>query len=289
MIYILIIQLVCISVAFILMKGMRMLELDHIRKSFGDKTVLKDITLTVETGEIISILGSSGSGKTTLLNIILGILNSDSGKLMFNGEDITDAPLEDRNFNIVFQDYALFPHLNAYDNIVYGLKNQEGATDEAELKEIIDLFDLSDHLNKRISELSGGQKQRVALARTIVMKPKVLLLDEPLSALDSVIKESIKELIKEISNRYNLTTIMVTHDPEEALTLSDRILLLNQGEVAQYDTPTQIINNPANDFVMDFIIKQLNVKRTNINELFSEATEMSSNEINSDELVRVNE
>lgn len=289
MVYILIIQLVCISVALILMKGMRMLELDHIRKSFGDKTVLKDITLTVETGEIISILGSSGSGKTTLLNIILGILNSDSGKLRFNGEDITDAPLEDRNFNIVFQDYALFPHLNAYDNIVYGLKNQEGVTDEKELKEIIDLFDLSDHLNKRISELSGGQKQRVALARTIVMKPKVLLLDEPLSALDSVIKESIKELIKEISDRYNLTTIMVTHDPEEALTLSDRILLLNQGEVAQYDTPTQIINNPANDFVMDFIIKQLNVKRTNINELFSEATEMSSNEINSDDLVTVNE
>lgn len=250
-----------------------MLELNQINKSFDGKLVLDEISLSIQTGEIISILGSSGSGKTTLLNIILGILKQDSGQLIFNGKDITKSSLEDRNFNIVFQDYALFPHLNAKENITYGLKNNKGVTDKKELEEIIALFDLKPHLNKKIAELSGGQKQRVALARTIVMKPEVLLLDEPLSALDSVIKESIKNLIKEISSRYNLTTIMVTHDPEEALTLSDRILLLNQGKIAQYDTPKKIIKNPANDFVKNFIIQQLDIKRTNINQLFTKANQ----------------
>lgn len=170
-----------------------MLELKNITKSFGDTPVLNGISLTLDKGRIMSILGPSGGGKTTLLNIILGI---------------TDA--------------------------------------------------------------TGGQKQRVALARTLVMKPRLLLLDEPLSALDGVIKESIKAKIKQIVDQYNLTTIMVTHDPEEACTMSDRVLILNQGRIAQYDTPENIIEHPASDFVRDFILHQLEVKRNNIYSLFSE-------------------
>lgn len=254
----------------------KMLELIDITKTFDDKTVLNNISLNINTGEIVSILGSSGSGKTTLLNIILGILKQDSGNIVFNGENISNKPLAERDFNIVFQDYALFPHLNAYENIIYGLKNQKGnkkPIDKSTVDETIELFDLNEHLDKRISELSGGQKQRVALARTIVMRPQVLLLDEPLSALDGVIKETIKELIKRISRKYNLTTIIVTHDPEEALTLSDKVLILNQGKIAQYDEPVNIIKNSKSEFIETFILKQLEIKYANIQSLFgSEST-----------------
>ena len=176
-----------------------MLELQNVKKAFNGNEILKGISLNVEDGEIISILGPSGSGKTTLLNLILGITDIDSGKLIYNGEDLTKVPMERRGFNIVFQDYALFPNLNAYQNITYGLKNKPGISTKEEVDELIELLGLKEHLDKRIEELSGGQKQRVALARTMVMKPKILLLDEPLSALDGVIKESIKERIKTIA------------------------------------------------------------------------------------------
>ena len=194
-----------------------MLKLQNIKKSFDGKEVLKDISIEVGDGEIVSILGPSGCGKTTLLNIILGLTNPDSGEINFNGEDITKVPMEKRGFNIVFQDYALFPNLNAYQNITYGLKNKPGISTQEEIDDFINLLGLKEHLNKKIEQLSGGQKQRVALARTLVMKPKILLLDEPLSALDGVIKESIKERIKTIAKEFNLTIIIVTHDPEEAL------------------------------------------------------------------------
>ena len=203
-----------------------MLELSHIQKSFDGVSVLKDISIQVEDGEIVSILGPSGCGKTTLLNIILGIVEADAGTIVYNGEDLTRTVMEKRGFNIVFQDYALFPNLNVYQNITYGLKNKPGISSEEEVEELIHLLGLEDHLNKRVDQLSGGQKQRVALARTMVMKPRILLLDEPLSALDGVIKESIKDRIKTIAREYHLTTIIVTHDPEEALTLSDRILII---------------------------------------------------------------
>ena len=247
-----------------------MLELKQIGKSFDGVPVLKDISIRVEDGEIVSILGPSGCGKTTLLNIILGILDADAGQILYNGEDLTHTPMEKRGFNIVFQDYALFPNLNVRQNITYGLRNKPGISTEAEVQDMIALLGLGDHLNKRIDQLSGGQKQRVALARTLVMKPRILLLDEPLSALDGVIKESIKAKIKQIVDHYNLTTIMVTHDPEEACTMSDRVLILNQGRIAQYDTPENIIEHPASDFVRDFILHQLEVKRNNIYSLFSE-------------------
>lgn len=245
-----------------------MLEMKNIRKAFDGKVILDDISLNIKDGEIVSILGPSGSGKTTLLNLILGITDIDKGKLIYNGKDLTNVPMEQRGFNIVFQDYALFPNLNAYQNITYGLKNKPGISTKEEVSELIDLLGLREHLDKKIEQLSGGQKQRVALARTMVMKPKILLLDEPLSALDGVIKESIKDRIKTIAREYNLTTIIVTHDPEEALTLSDRVLIINQGKISQYGRPEEIINKPSNPFIKEFILNQLEIKRNNIFTLF---------------------
>ena len=163
-----------------------MLKLEHISKSFDGVTVLNDISLEVQDGEIVSILGPSGCGKTTLLNLILGITDADKGMIYYQEEDITKLPMEKRDFNIVFQDYALFPNLNVYQNIVYGLRNKPGLSTAKEVDALIDLLELRAHLDKKIEQLSGGQKQRVALARTMVMKPKILLLDEPLSALDGV-------------------------------------------------------------------------------------------------------
>ena len=247
-----------------------MLELQNIKKSFDGVTVLDQVNFSVKDGEIVSILGSSGSGKTTLLNLILGITQPDSGTILHDGVDITQVPLEDRGFNIVFQDYALFPNLNAYDNIVYGLRNKPGLSTPEEIMELIQRLGLQDHLKKKIEHLSGGQKQRVALARTLVMKPGILLLDEPLSALDGVIKESIKAKIKEIARDLNLTTIIVTHDPEEALSLSDKVMILGGGKVLQFAEPDEIIHNPQDDFVRDFILRQLIIKRNSILELFGE-------------------
>ncbi len=246
-----------------------MLEISGIKKSFDGTTVLDDISLKIGDSQIVSILGSSGGGKTTLLNIILGLLQPDSGKIVFDGADITNTPMERRGFNIVFQDYALFPNLTAYKNIVYGLRNYPERSTKEEIEALIDLLDLREHLNKKIDQLSGGQKQRVALARTMVMKPKILLLDEPLSALDGVIKESIKEKIVTIAKEFHLTTIIVTHDPEEALTISDKVLILNKGKIEQFAEPSEIIKNPKSQFVNDFILKQLEVKKNNIYKLFS--------------------
>lgn len=245
-----------------------MLEIKNISKSYSTTKVLNDISLSIQDSEIVSILGPSGSGKTTLLNLILGLTNPDSGSIIFNQKDITAVPMQQRGFNIVFQDYALFPNLNAYKNIVYGLKNKPDISSKEEVDALIDLLELREHLDKKIDNLSGGQKQRVALARTMVMKPKILLLDEPLSALDGVIKESIKEKIVTIAKDYKLTTIIVTHDPEEALTISDKVLIINKGKIEQFDSPEQIINNPQSDFVRDFIIQQLAIKKNNIFKLF---------------------
>ena len=246
-----------------------MLELNKIRKSYDGVTILDNISLSIESGEILSILGPSGCGKTTLLNLILGITDADSGEIWFEGRNITRVPMEERGFNIVFQDYALFPNLNVYKNITYGLRNKPDISTGQEVQELIDLLGLREHLAKGIDQLSGGQKQRVALARTMVMKPRILLLDEPLSALDGV-----------IAREFKLTTIIVTHDPEEALTLSDKVLIVNEGSIAQFGRPEEIIGQPADSFVKNFILNQLEVKRNNIFTLFSrEMTRSSSQRI----------
>ena len=245
-----------------------MLTIKNLVKAYDNVTILDDISVNINDSEIVSILGPSGSGKTTLLNIILGLVNPDSGSLFFNEKEITKTPMESRGFNIVFQDYALFPNLNAYKNITYGLKNKQNISSKEEVDTLIDLLELREHLEKKIDNLSGGQKQRVALARTLVMKPKILLLDEPLSAIDGVIKESIKQKIVTVAKEFKLTTIIVTHDPEEALTISDRVLILNKGKIEQFGSPSEIINNPQSDFVKDFIIQQLAIKKNNIFKLF---------------------
>ena len=246
-----------------------MLKLENLKKVYDGVTILDNINLDIEDGEIVSILGPSGCGKTTLLNLILGIAEADGGRIIYNGEDITNVPMEKRGFNIVFQDYALFPNLNVYENITYGLRNHPDISSKEEVDAMIKLLDLEEHLNKRIDQLSGGQKQRTALARTMIMKPKILLLDEPLSALDGVIKESIKAQIKTIAKEFHLTTIIVTHDPEEALTLSNRVLILEKGGIAQYADPAEIIHHPNNSFVKKFILNQLEIKKNNIYMLFA--------------------
>lgn len=250
----------------------QMLEIKNLKKSYDGNVILDHVNLNIEEGEIVSILGPSGCGKTTLLNLILGITEADEGEILFHGENMTDTPMEERGFNIVFQDYALFPNLNVYKNITYGLRNHPEISTEKEVEELIDLLGLREHLNKKIEQLSGGQKQRVALARTMVMKPKILLLDEPLSALDGVIKESIKDKIRQIARDYKLTTIIVTHDPEEALTLSDKVLIIENGQISQYGRPEEIIQSPENDFVREFILNQLLIKRNNILSLFQQKT-----------------
>ncbi|MDR3349217.1 MAG: ABC transporter ATP-binding protein [Acidaminococcales bacterium] len=247
-----------------------MLDVREVGKLYGGRYVLRNINFQVQDGEILSMLGPSGSGKTTLLNIILGIVRMDEGYICFDYVDISDVPMEKRGFNIVFQDYALFPNLNAYENITYGLRNNPSSMTAEELDSLIDFLELRPHLPKKIFQLSGGQKQRVALARTLVTRPKILLLDEPLSALDGIIKETIKERIKAITKKFNLTTIIVTHDPEEALTMSDKVLIIEKGEVAQCGTPREIVSKPENDFIESFILRQLQVKRDNIYNLFSE-------------------
>lgn len=247
-----------------------MLELRNIKKGFDGKVILDGINLEIQKGEIVSMLGPSGSGKTTLLNIILGLTPMDSGSIIFEGVDISKVPMKDRGFNIVFQDYALFPNLNVYENIVYGLKNKPGLVSKEELEVLIDFLELKPHLSKKIYQLSGGQKQRVALARTLATKPKILLLDEPLSALDGVIKETIKDRIKAITREFNLTTIIVTHDPEEALTMSDKVLIIDKGNISQFGTPKEVISKPKNNFIEEFILHQLKVKRDNIYKLFGE-------------------
>ena len=230
-----------------------MLELRHISKRFGDREILSDISLSINQGEIVSILGPSGCGKTTLLNLILGLTDLTEGQLIYDGEDLSHVSMKDRGFNIVFQDFALFPNLNARENILYGLRNNPNASTREEVRDLIDLLGLRKHLDQRIDELSGGQKQRVAIARTLVLKPRLLLLDEPLSALDGIIKESIKERIRTVARQYKLTTF------------------INEGKIAQFADPQTIISNPANDFIRQFILSQLNIKRSNILKLFSES------------------
>ena len=260
----------------------KMLKLEHVKKSYDGVTILNDINLEIEDGEIVSILGPSRCGKTTLLNLILGLTDADSGRIIFNGKDITDVSMEKRGFNIVFQDYALFPNLNVEKNIMYGLRNNPDISSKEEVQDLIDLLGLREHLDKKIDQLSGGQKQRVALARTLVMKPKILLLDEPLSALDGVIKESIKEKIKTVAREFHLTTIIVTHDPEEALTLSDHVMIINEGMISQYGKPAEIVKTPENEFVKEFILRQLEIKKNNIYSLFA-VSDVLRNPVNTTE------
>ena len=238
------------------MKGNdKIIEFKNISKSFGDKCVLDDISFYVKKGEFLTLLGPSGCGKTTLLRLLAGFGNTDKGDILINGENITDIPPHKRPVNTVFQRYALFPHLDVYENIAFGLKLQKVSTDEIDkrVRKVLKMVSMTDYEDRDVESLSGGQQQRVAIARAIVNQPKVLLLDEPLAALDLKMRKDMQIELKEMHKKLGITCIYVTHDQEEALTLSDTIVVMNEGKIQQIGTPTDIYNEPQNAFVADFI------------------------------------
>ncbi|MDD5951341.1 MAG: ABC transporter ATP-binding protein [Bacteroidales bacterium] len=231
------------------------IRLEHVSKSFGDKKVLDDINLYVKKGEFITFLGPSGCGKTTLLRLIAGFLAADSGVITMDGKDLNGVPPHKRELNTVFQRYALFPHLDVYDNIAFGLKLKKVPEDEIDRKvsKVLKLVSMNGYEDRDVNSLSGGQQQRIAIARAIVNQPKVLLLDEPLAALDLKMRKDMQIELKEMHRQLGITFIYVTHDQEEALTLSDTIVVFNEGRIQQIGTPTDIYNEPQNEFVADFI------------------------------------
>lgn len=232
------------------------LSVRNIEKKFDTQTALRKVNVDVEKGELVTILGPSGCGKTTLLRIIAGLETADSGQIFIEGRDCTLLPPSKRNFGIVFQSYALFPHMTVEQNILFGLNEQKHISrDEkkSRCKEVLDMVDLYEHRKKYPSQLSGGQQQRVALARAISLKPDFLLLDEPLSALDAKVRIKLRSEICKIQKKLNITTIMVTHDQEEALTMADKIVVMNQAVVEQVGTPREIYHSPETAFVANFI------------------------------------
>ena len=233
----------------------KIIEIKNISKSFGDKRILNDVSLYVKRGEFLTLLGPSGCGKTTLLRILAGFGSADSGEVLINGKDITDVPPHERPVNTVFQRYALFPHLDVYENIAFGLKLKKMPTDEIDKKvrKALKMVSMTDYEDRDVESLSGGQQQRVAIARAIVNEPSVLLLDEPLSALDLKMRKDMQMELKEMHKELGITFIYVTHDQEEALTLSDTIVVFDDGNIKQIGTPTDIYNEPQNAFVADFI------------------------------------
>src|SRR5579862_6969579 len=233
------------------------LELRDIRKEFGNFTALKGVSLAVHPGELVCFLGPSGCGKTTLLRIIAGLEVQTSGTVIQAGRDISRLPAMKRDYGIVFQSYALFPNLTIFDNVAYGLVNRRKGQDEIKRRvgELLRLVGLPDAGTKYPGQLSGGQQQRIALARALASAPGLLLLDEPLSALDALERLRLRGEIRALQKRLGVTTIMVTHDQEEALSMADRVVVMNQGVIEQTGTPQQIYRVPASAFVADFVGK----------------------------------
>lgn len=231
------------------------LSINNVSKSYKNCLALDHVNLTVRKGEFLTILGPSGSGKTTLLKLIAGFEDVTNGEILLNSHDISKMKAYERGFGMMFQNYALFPHMTVYENVAYPLKLRKMSKKEIEVKvqEILHLVELENHSNRYPKQLSGGQQQRVALARAIVFNPPILLLDEPLGALDKNLRQQMQYEIKSIQKKVGITTISVTHDQEEALTMSDRICIMNNGRIEQVDTPQNIYNKPKNRFVAEFI------------------------------------
>lgn len=231
------------------------IELENVTKSFEDNVILKDFNFKVKKDEFLTILGPSGCGKTTILRLIGGFEEPDEGKILFNGEDITNKEPYERKINTVFQKYALFPHMNVYNNIAFGLniKKMDKKIIKEKVREVLKLVNLVGFENREIESLSGGQQQRIAIARALVNEPEVLLLDEPLGALDLKLRQAMQIELKRIQKSVGITFIYVTHDQEEALSMSDTVVVLNNGEIQQMDSPLNIYNEPKNAFVADFI------------------------------------
>lgn len=231
------------------------IDIKNVSKWFGDKQVLRHVNLKVKKGEFVTILGPSGCGKTTLLRILAGFHSASEGEILVGGEDITKTPPHKRPMNTVFQRYALFPHLNVFDNIAFGLKLKKLKANviEEKVHRALKMVGMTDYEHRDVNSLSGGQQQRVAIARAIVNQPQVLLLDEPLAALDLKMRKDMQMELKEMHKSLGITFIYVTHDQEEALTLSDTIVVMSEGVIQQIGTPTDIYNEPENCFVADFI------------------------------------
>lgn len=231
------------------------IELKSVSKRYNDNIILDNFNLSIKENEFLTLLGPSGCGKTTTLKIISGFESVDNGSVFFNDEDITNVPPHKRALNTVFQKYALFPHMNVYENIAFGLKIKKlpKKTIDEKVKKMLSLVSLAGFEKRNISSLSGGQQQRVAIARALVNEPKVLLLDEPLGALDFKLRKEMQIELKKIQQELGITFIFVTHDQEEALTMSDTIIVMNKGKIEQVGTPEDIYNEPTNAFVANFI------------------------------------
>lgn len=231
------------------------IDLRNISVEFDGEMILKNFNLYIKDGEFVTLLGPSGCGKTTTLRIIGGFIKPNSGDVLFNGKRINDLPAHKRTVNTIFQKYALFPHLNVYENIAFGMRIQKKSESEIRetVKEMLRMVNLSDFSNRNINSLSGGQQQRIAIARALANRPKVLLLDEPLGALDLKLRKDMQSELKNIQQQTGITFIFVTHDQEEALSMSDTVVVMDKGEIQQIGTPKDIYNEPKNAFVADFI------------------------------------
>lgn len=231
------------------------IEVCNLTKKYANKTVVRDVSFGIEEGELLTILGPSGCGKTTILRALGGFLKLDGGNIILDKTDITCMPPEERPISTVFQSYGLFPHMTVLENVIYGLKFKSiKRKDALEMGlKMLENVHLTEEKNKKPSQLSGGQQQRVALARALITRPKLLLLDEPLSNLDAKLRLELRSEIKSIQRAFNITTIFVTHDQEEAFTVADKIMLMNKGELIQFSKPRELYENPANKFSLEFI------------------------------------
>lgn len=242
------------------------LSVRNLSKSFDGKKILNELSFDLLEGEFLSILGPSGCGKTTLLRILIGLEKADSGEILKGGKDISSLKSFDRGMGIVFQNYALFPNMTVLQNVEYALTLNKNTKKDATAiaKRTLEQVGLTDQQDKKPNQLSGGQQQRVAIARTLAMNPDVILLDEPISALDVTNREIMKAELKALQKKFKATMLFITHDQEEAFFLSDRIMVMNQGNIEQMDTPLEIYQKPANDYVKEFVVEQLDKKYTDL-------------------------
>ncbi|ETT02406.1 ferric ABC transporter ATP-binding protein [Providencia alcalifaciens] len=230
-------------------------ELKNITKRFGDNTVIDDLSLSIPQGSMVTLLGPSGCGKTTVLRLVAGLEKPTEGRMFIDGEDVTDRSIQQRDICMVFQSYALFPHMSLGDNVGYGLKmlGLPKAEIKKRVEEALELVDLAGFADRFVDQISGGQQQRVALARALILKPKVLLFDEPLSNLDANLRRSMREKIRELQQQFNITSLYVTHDQSEAFAVSDMVLVMNKGKIMQLGSPQELYRQPASKFMASFM------------------------------------